>query len=81
MWPIILIDARAKTPDSPGRNSELRRTRVSELDHRRLQASPPPLHDQPSCIPRQQQLHGREIACALHLTKDIRATCGAARVS
>jgi hypothetical protein len=51
-------------------------TRESELDHRRLQASPPPLHDQPSCIPPQQQLQGVKITCAKHLTKDIRATCG-----
>ena len=43
------IDARAKTEDSPGRIlGTAVQTRESELDHRRLQASSPPLHDHPS---------------------------------
>jgi len=40
------IDARTQTQDSPRRTSgHAAQIRGSELDHRRLKASPPPLHD------------------------------------
>src|SRR6266446_1837684 len=48
-----MIDARPQTGTAPDEQTEMRYpTRASELDHRRLQAPPSPLHD-----PSPQQLH------------------------
>jgi hypothetical protein len=61
---------------APDEISELRiKSRASELDHRRLQASPRPLHDHP-CRTLQRKSHGGDTSRLKYLTKDVRAICG-----
>src|SRR5216684_8893652 len=51
-----MIDARPQTGTAPDEQTEMRYpTRASELDHRRLQVLPSPLHD-----PSPNQLHAGE---------------------
>jgi Transposase, Mutator family len=51
-----MIDARPQTGTAPDERTEMRYpTRASELDHRRLQVPPSPLHD-----PSSNQLHAGE---------------------
>jgi hypothetical protein len=51
-----MIDARSQTGTPPDEQTEMRYpTRASELDHRRLQVPPSPLHD-----PSPNQLHAGE---------------------
>jgi hypothetical protein len=60
---------------APDEISELRiKTRASELDHRRLQVSPPPLHHHP-CRTLQRKSHGGDTSRLKHLTKDISIAC------
>src|ERR1700687_4023637 len=67
-----MIDARPQTGTAPDEQTEMRYpTRASELDHRRLQVPPSPLHD-----PSSNQLHAgawrTSPSCVRCLTEDIR---------
>jgi len=70
-----MIDARPQTGTAPDEQTAMRYpTRASELDHRRLQVPPSPLHD-----PSPKQLHagarGERLSRAHNcLTKDIRVS-------
>jgi len=72
-----VADHRSTLDTRPGQPQTNKRkcwypTRASELDHRRLQVPPSPLHD-PSRIRLHADARGDGLSCALCLTRDIRA--------